>query len=495
MNIWLILLWILFSALYAYLKVRTSYWDLKGIAQLKVGLWGNIRRITTLHHSDLWQEIYNEFKGKVKIAGTYWYTRPIAVVLDLDLVKTVLIKDFQVFVDRFSQHNTNDVLSQHLFSADSKIWKGLRTKLTPTFTSGKMKFMFPTLVEVSQKYVAALDAELQSNPEHCLEMYDWNGRFTTDVIGSCVFGVECNSISNPNAEFRQIGQKVFGSEKPNIKWRTMKTVYMKYLRYFGAKRFPPVIEKFFLRIVNDTVLERERRNIHRNDFIDLLIQLKNQKDEKGQPLMNVELIAAQLFVFFVAGFETSSSNMSYGLYELAKNPDKQEILRQEILEVLQRYNNQLTYEAMMEMPYLDQVISETLRLYPALAFLQRICMEDYQVPDTDIILEKGTLVAIPVKAIHYDPEIYENPNNFEPERFAPAEVQSRHPQAFLGFGDGPRNCIGLRFGRMQAKVGLIALLSKYRFSVAPKTLDKMHISEHSFVMVPGKGVWLRVDKI
>ncbi|XP_061386410.1 cytochrome P450 6a2-like, partial [Musca vetustissima] len=475
--------------------LRTSYWEVKGVPQLKTGIWGNIRRITTLHHTDLWQEVYDEFKGKVKIAGTYWYTRPIAVILDLDLVKTILIKDFSKFTDRFPQHNPHDVLSQHLFSADSKIWKGLRTKLTPTFTSGKMKFMFPTLVEVSQKYVTALDAELKSKPDQCLEMYDWNGRFTTDVIGSVIFGIETNSIRNPNAEFRIIGQKVFGSEKPNIKLNMAKRVYMKYLRYFGAKRFAPDVEEFFLRIVNDTVLEREKRNIRRNDFIDILIELKNQKDENGQPLLSLELVAAQLFVFFVAGFETSSSNMSYGLYELAKNPDKQDILRQEILDVLEKHDNQLTYEGMLKMSYLDQVISETLRLYPALSFLQRVCMEDYHVPDSDIVFEKGTSVAIPVKAIHYDPELYENPTAFIPERFQPSELQQRHPQSFLGFGDGPRNCIGLRFGRMQAKVGLIALLSKYRFSVSSKTLDKMHISEHSFVMVPGKGVWLKVEKI
>lgn len=141
------------------------------------------------------------------------------------------------------------------------------------------------------------------------------------------------------------------------------------------------------------------------------------------------------------------------------------------------------------------IFSETLRLYPALAFLQRICMEDYQVPDTDITLEKGTMVAIPVKAIHYDPEIYENPQQFQPERFASEEIHKRHAQSFLGFGDGPRNCIGLRFGRMQAKVGLIALLSKYRFSVSSKTPDEMEFSKYSLVMVPGNGVWLNAERV
>ncbi|XP_073823361.1 probable cytochrome P450 6a14 [Musca autumnalis] len=495
MNIWLIIICAVLAALYSLIKSKSSYWQQKGVPQLDNGILDNIRRLTSIHNTDLWQEVYDKFKGQTPLAGTYIYTRAFAVVLDLELVKSVLIKDFHSFTDRFTNPHSKDILNQHLFNADSTIWKGLRTKLTPTFTSGKMRFMFPSLVEVSKSYVASLQAALKAKPDHIMEMYDWNGRFTTDVIGSVIFGIECNSIRDPNAEFRKIGQKAFGADKPNIKWSLVKNMYMKYLKYVGVRRFDPIFERFFLRIVNDTVLERERRNIHRNDFIDILIELKNQKDENGNPVLSLELVAAQLFVFFVAGFETSSSNMSFGLYELAKNPDKQDILRQEVMDVLKKHNNQLTYEAMMEMSYLDQVISETLRLHPALAFLQRVCMEDYQVPDTDIILEKGTAVAIPVKAIHYDPDIYENPNQFEPERFEPSEVQSRHPQSFLGFGDGPRNCIGLRFGRMQAKVGLISLISNFRFSVCPKTPKHLDCSKHSFVLIPGKGVWLKVDHL
>lgn len=358
MNYWLIVIWLVISVLYAFFKLKTTYWEIRGVKQINTGSFlALIRRLKTVHHSDLWQEVYDEFKGKVKLAGTYIYTRPIAVILDLDLVKTVLIKDFSLFSDRMENSNPNDILSQHLFSADTKIWKGLRTKLTPTFTSGKMKFMFPTLVEVSKKYLTALDEELKRNPESAIEMYDWNARFTTDVIGTCVFGIECNSLKDPRVEFRQVGFKIFSGNQTNVKWRLFRQSYIKYLRFFGARRFPQKLEDFFLRIVNDTVLERERCNIHRNDFIDILIELKNRKDEMGKPMLSINLLAAQLFVFFAAGFETSSSNMSYGLYELAKNPDKQDKLREEIKEVLKKHNNEITYEAMKEMSYLDQVIS------------------------------------------------------------------------------------------------------------------------------------------
>ncbi|XP_065356768.1 probable cytochrome P450 6a14 [Calliphora vicina] len=496
MNYWIIILWTVFSALFAFFKYKYTYWENRGVKQFDTNpIWGNIPKITTMHHSELLEELYESFKGKEKLAGTYIFTKPIAVILDLDLVKTVLIKDFNKFVDRFEFHNPKDILAQQLFSANGEIWRSLRTKLTPTFTSIKMKYMFPTMMQVAQEFANCFEKELSNSATHTVEMHDINARFTTDIIGNCVFGVQCNSLKDSNVEFRQVGKRIFGYNDFSIRCRIFILFYGKFLQMLGLKRFQLDMENFFVRIVRDTVWEREKLNIKRNDFIDILINLKNQKDANGKPLLSLDLIAAQLFIFFAAGFETSSSNMSYGLYEMAKNPDKQEKLRNEIMETLEKYNNELTFEAMMEMSYLDQVISETLRLYPALAFLQRICMQDYKVPDTDVVLEKGTWVYIPAKAIHYDPDIYKNPLEFQPERFHPSEVHSRHPQSFLGFGDGPRNCIGLRFGRMQVKIGLITLLSKFRFSLSEKTPNKLEISKHSFVMIPAKGVWLKAEKL
>jgi len=144
---------------------------------------------------------------------------------------------------------------------------------------------------------------------------------------------------------------------------------------------------------------------------------------------------------------------------------------------------------------------ETLRKYPALASLTRQASDDYEIPNRDdcdgepIVLEKGTIVHVPVLAIHYDPEIYPEPNEFRPERFAPAACQERHPTAFLGFGDGPRNCIGLRFGRMQVKVGLIALLSMFRFSLPPGSPQQLKVTKKNLILLPGEGVRLQVDRL
>jgi len=131
--------------------------------------------------------------------------------------------------------------------------------------------------------------------------------------------------------------------------------YLSSLVKFGlpVRVIHPDITEFFIRVVRETVDLREREDIRRNDFMDILLDLKKQENGK---VLTVEQLAAQVFVFFVAGFETSSSNMSYALFELAKNPAVQEKLRLEISEVIAKHG-ELTYEAMLDMPYLDQTIT------------------------------------------------------------------------------------------------------------------------------------------
>lgn len=126
----------------------------------------------------------------------------------------------------------------------------------------------------------------------------------------------------------------------------------------GVKVLHDEVSSFFMKVVRETVELREKNNIRRNDFMDLLIQMKNRDDadtELGR--LTLEQIAAQSYLFFLAGFETSSTTMTFCLYELAKNPEIQEKARQEIEGVLNKHNGEFSYEAMMDMPYLDCIIN------------------------------------------------------------------------------------------------------------------------------------------
>lgn len=139
--------------------------------------------------------------------------------------------------------------------------------------------------------------------------------------------------------------------------------------------------------------------------------------------------------------------------------------------------------------------TEALRKYPSLGTLHRRAKVDYRVPGTDKVINKGTAIFIPALAIHYDPEYYPNPDKFDPDRFDSEEKKKRDAMAWLAFGDGPRNCIGLRFGMMQVRVGLITLLRNFEFSAGKDTQIPARINPRSFVTLPQGGMNLKVKRI
>lgn len=196
-----------FILIYLYFLYNFTYWKRKGVPQIEptFPLGSSNVSSTGLNLGAVTADFYKEFKRRgCKYGGIFAGPSPKLVVLDLDLIKQIFTKDFAYFTGRGNYHNGKDQpISAHLFNLDGKRWKTLRAKLTPTFTSGKMKMMFNTLVGCSENMTQALLHE----EKDVLEAKDVCARFTTDVIGSVAFGVECNSFKNPDAEFRVIGTK------------------------------------------------------------------------------------------------------------------------------------------------------------------------------------------------------------------------------------------------------------------------------------------------
>lgn len=145
--------------------------------------------------------------------------------------------------------------------------------------------------------------------------------------------------------------------------------------------------------------------------------------------------------------------------------------------------------------FVSYLCLETLRKHPVIPHLTRLAVADYSVPKTNWMLERGMRIFIPVDAIHHDPEIYPDPDKFDPERFAPEAIAQRHPFAYLPFGDGPRNCIGMRFGELQTSIGVIQLLRHYRFKPSSRTLNPMVYLKKNFLIAADGGIHLTVENL
>ncbi|XP_049832528.1 probable cytochrome P450 6a13 [Schistocerca gregaria] len=495
------------AALYAWFSHRYTYWNKRGVPQVEPHVpFGNVGKHFTgqKRMEFILQDIYRRFKDE-KYVGIYAFTKPILVLIDPNLIRLVLVKDFDSFTERIIPNNEQEPLNHNLLFIGGSKWKRLRTKLTPTFTTGKLKMMCQTMQDCGREMVEVL-ADSASRGE-VVEMREVSARYTTDIIASVAFGVECNCQRNPEAEFRQWGRKVF---EPSLKSKIAQIMYdfvPLLAQALGVAGGTEEVSQYFRSMVRETVEYREKNGVTRNDFMHLLIQLKNKgfvDDDKLHDLkdsskdvdnwkLSMDEVAAQAFVFFIAGFETSSTTMSFALYELALNPDVQKRLQEEV-DATMKNNGQLNYEAITGMPYLDKVVSETLRKYPPGALLGRKNIRRYQFPDNGPTLEEGTSLIVPVYALHHDPKYFPEPERFDPERFSEEVKAERNPYVYLPFGEGPRHCIGMRLGLLQTKIGLAYLISKFAVHRCEQTKVPIEFNTISFIPMPTTGIQLRLAK-
>ena len=276
-------------AFYAYFNLAYSYWKKRGVRTIKpLAPFGNFAKSLFISNPGMQvAEFYHQLEGE-KFGGLYSFDRPMLLLRDPELIKDVMVKDFGRFYGRGIQSNEEvEPLQGHLFSLSGAKWRNLRVKLTPTFTSGKMKMMFPTMVETGKELQEYL--KTPAGKQEVIEIKDVLARYSTDVIASCAFGIKCNCLKDSNAEFRVWGRKIF---QPSLKDRTLGFINFlipSFSKIFKINVFPQDVSKYFRNMVKDTIEYREANNIHRNDFMQLMIQLKNKTLglEEDDPLLKM----------------------------------------------------------------------------------------------------------------------------------------------------------------------------------------------------------------
>lgn len=135
-----------------------------------------------------------------------------------------------------------------------------------------------------------------------------------------------------------------------------------------------------------------------------------------------------------------------------------------------------------------------MRKYPPSTEILRKSEDEFILPDSNIIFPKKTMLFIPVYAIHHDPEYYPEPEKFDPERFSVENVRNRHSCAFIPFGVGPRNCIGMRFAMVQAKIGLAVTLMTIKMKLNEKTKMPLNFDPKSPFLSHVGGIWINAEK-
>lgn len=278
-----VLLAIALTAIYVYFKASFSYWKKRGVPTLKPttpfgDISGAIFRGKSVQQ--VVNELYKDFDG-LKFGGIYSFAIPSLLLRDPEIIKNVLVKDFDKFHSRGILINEEkEPLQGHLFSLSGSRWRNLRVKLSPTFTSGKMKMMFGTVADCGRELQLCLEP-LASKGE-TVEIKDVLARYSTDIIASCAFGIQCNCLKDPDADFRNWGRKIFAPTLKKRFFRIVEFAFPSVSRMFRLRTAPDEVNKYFLNMVKNTVEHREKNGVKRNDFMDLLLQLKNKTLEVAE---------------------------------------------------------------------------------------------------------------------------------------------------------------------------------------------------------------------
>lgn len=380
---------------YFYIKFLYSYWPSRGVFQLQPAFpFGNFtyRPLKRLSIGEQVSELYH--RTDEPFIGIYSFLRPTLLVRDPNLIRTILCKDFSYFCDRgiFIDQPNDPLSTQHLFALRGRRWKNVRTKLTPTFTTAKMRTIFATLLNCKNPLQKFIKKVAKCN--ETIDIGEMTAAFTTNSIASIGFGIDVNCFADPENPLRKNGRKVFSSHLKHLMRLIGVNSYPQLLKWTGCQTIGCEVQAFFRDMVQQMLELRRKYDIDRNDFFDLLMQMHETgtvqlNDEWHTTIENdcmdalsVDEITAHSMLFYVAAYEKIAAAMAFCLCEIAKNPDVQRRVAEEIDQVMmaqeqhkheQKYQQQppndngsnqcgqfFTYESIAKLKYLDCCIDGKL---------------------------------------------------------------------------------------------------------------------------------------
>nr|NP_001351965.1 cytochrome P450 9f2-like precursor [Papilio xuthus] len=524
----ILLIWtaVVLSVCWLYSREVYSKFSKRGVNHLKpTPFLGNMASVILRrnHFVEATSKLYNAYSDD-KFLGWYEFVNPIIMLKDIELIKTIGVKDFEYFLDHrpIVDGKIDPFFGRSLISLKGEEWKDMRSTLSPAFTSSKMRLMVPFMVEVGDIMIKSLKERIQSSEGGYIdvECKDLTNRYANDVIASCAFGLKVDSHTDRDNIFYKMGNVAATFRFVQLLKIIVTASWPMISKILRISVFDQNVKDFFQDLIQKTIQERESKSIIRPDLINLLMKVKKGQvtnddsgDDNDAGFATVEEssvgkknvnrawtendLIAQAVLFFIAGFETISSAMTFALHELAMNPDMQERLLQEIRDNDQKNGGKFDYTSIQNMKYLDMVVSEVLRKWPPAVALDRLCLNNYNLgkpnkeATKDYIIRKGEIVTIPVWSIHYDPNFYPDPEKFNPERFSDENKHQIKPFTYIPFGLGPRNCIGSRFALCEVKVLLYQVVRRMQLTPCEKTCIPAQLATDTFNIRLKGGHWLR----
>ncbi len=374
-------------------------------------------------------------------------------------------------------------LGRGLLLANGKRWARNRRLLTGAFHFDILKPYIVTYNTGMDELIAIWSEHASKTPDLPIMIYKGISHLTLDILLKCAFSYDSN-CQKPGTDSAYINA-VFSMTEPIVARASSFHLLLSnfiYLNFTSKgrefKRACDIVHVHAKDIIkerkkvlgldmsalsnvdmNEVVMQAKQNHKHL-DFLDILL---TACDDNGTGLTDTE-IRCEVDTFMFEGFDTTAHALSWTLYCLAKHPEHQDKCREEINEVLgdRQY---LEYEDLAKLSYLMCCIKETLRLYPPVYAVKRQVEADTKIGE--FMIPKDVVLNIRIFNIQRSPKHWENPDDFDPQRFSsPVNKSSDNPFAYIPFSAGPRNCIGQHFAMNEERVVLGRLLKEFKFRLA-----------------------------
>uniref|UniRef100_A0A8C1LTC4 unspecific monooxygenase n=1 Tax=Cyprinus carpio TaxID=7962 RepID=A0A8C1LTC4_CYPCA len=405
------------------------------------------------------------FKKYGRVWGIYDARQPVLCVMDQSIIKTILVKEcYSLFTNR-RNFRLNGPLYDAVSIVEDDDWRRIRSVLSPSFTSGRLKEMFGIMKTHSHILMTIALCGLH--------VFRFFGAYSMDVVTSTAFSVDIDFLNNPKDPFVSNIKKMlkFDFLNPLFLFTALFPFITPVLDKMDYAFFPTSVTDFFYAALKKIKSERVAKD-HKK-----VRQTLHTNNSKVMGLSDHEILS-QSMIFIFAGYETSSSTLSFFFYNLATNPEAMKKLQEEID---QTFPNKapVDYEGVMNMEYLDAALNESLRLFPVAGRLERVCKKTVDI--NGLLVPKDMVVMIPTYALHRDPDYWSDPESFKPERFTKDNKESIDPYMYMPFGLGPRNCIGMRFAQVTMKLAIVEILQRFDVSVCDQTQVPLELSISGFL--------------
>ncbi|KAK9729207.1 hypothetical protein K7432_000488 [Basidiobolus ranarum] len=404
------------------------------------------------------KRFYKEYK--TPILQIYMFsTRVIAT--NHPSIAEVISQESEYFTKRVTAQSSEvkAIGGEGLFttSSDENVWKLAHKLLIPAFSNSAMKGYAEDMGHLALKLSNVLGS---FKPDEPFLVTDWMTRITFETIGMLGFGYDFKLLDSKDSPLHPfIDAMSFCLTE--LKTRTSRSQYWKKLPIWSNYKFDRMMD-LMKNTVDEVIAQRKKDAAHNETFTDLLAFMLDARDKSTGEKLTDDVIRDQVLTFLIAGHETTSNTLSWCLYLLVRHPAVMKKVIQEIVNAGIDGENPPTIAQVSQLKYVNQVLKETLRMYPPVAAVQKYCIKDCILP-FGYKIEKDTAAQISIYSLHYNPDIWTEPEVFNPDRFSSAEESKRSPYAWLPFSSGPRACIGMQFSLQEAKIVLATMLRRFEF--------------------------------